>query len=301
MQKESVINIGDKMPKTIELSHSSIALAQSCWKKWYWKYVEKLTPLKQSDALTLGRFIHSAFDMHYSGFTKQEVVDWITKTADEEIAKAIPEDVESLTVIKYTVLGMWLFFPFQQYGTFANIKPEVSFRIKPAYALYFRGRIDGLVDDGKKWIRELKSTGLTFNQFERRSLISPQATDYTLAMKVLGHDVEGVMYDYIKKPLLRKRVNDTQETFGRRIMEDYRDRPEIYFNRHYVYRKDFELKRRLDLIINLGKEVRSRIRTNNFPRNMGSCFNFNAECPYAKICHCEKPDPLTVQVYFERS
>ena len=108
------------------------------------------------------------------------------------------------------------------------------------------------------------------------------------------------MYDYIKKPLLRKGAHEDMDGFGKRIMQDYVDRPDMYYSRHFVYRNEYQLQRFVQDVADVAAEIRRRTRTCEWRRNHEACFNFNSECPYAKICHCEQPDKITLEMYFKR-
>ena len=204
----------------MEISNNSSSIARTCWKQFDWRYNQKLTPIKQSPALSLGRSVHEAFDLHYKGKQKVDILTHIKKSFDEEIATLSPEDSEGLTIQKFTSLGMFSHFPYFSIQ-FDEIKSEMEFRIKLMRGVWFNGRVDGVVKkDGMWWLRELKTTGQTIRQFNQRVSTASQGTAYVWAMRKMGYDVKGIMYDYIKKPLLRKRVNENQFDFGSRILED---------------------------------------------------------------------------------
>ena len=268
--------------------------------KYKWHYIDGYTPYKKSHHITLGSAIHSAFDMYYNNFSDAAVMAYAKNQINEEISKASPTEAEDLTLVKYIMVGMWANFP-KDLWTFAKIDPELKFRINLIDDIWFVGRIDGLVEDesGKLWVRELKTTSMSFEQFERRSRTTSQGTGYVWAMRKLGYPVVGMMYDFIKKPLLRKKVQDNVDSFGLRIVEDYKSRPEFYFKRHFSYRNEEELELFEQDLIKTALEIKQRSKENNWCRNQDQCWNFNAECPYLKICFQKKPDPLTIQVYFE--
>ena len=285
----------------LEVSNNSTSIFKSCQKKYYWRYIKGLTPHKKSHALTLGSLIHSAFDMYYNGFTDEEVVKYIKDTAGEEIAKASPESAEDLVIAKYTALGMWVYYP-KDLSVFKEIKPEmeVRLRLKPMRGVKIILKADGLVTTDHMWIRELKTSGLNFEQFQRRCENSTQASLYTYAMKNLGLPVQGMMFDYIKKPLLRKSVKEDKDQFGYRIMMDYKARPDFYFQRHFAYLSDESLKLFEDDLITCVKDIRTRCRDGKWCRNAGSCWNFNSPCPYLPICFQEQPDQLTIDLFFNK-
>jgi len=245
--------------------------------------------------------------MYYNGFSENEVTGYITNTADEEIAKAPPDMAEDLLIMKYTALGMWLYYP-KDLSLFSKIIPELALKIKFDRGVDLVLRLDGLVMvDGKMWVRELKTTGMSFSQFEKRCETSPQCSTYTYAARKFGHPVEGVIFDFVKKPMLRRHVRESKEQFGKRILADYKDRPIFYYKRHYSYRS----KETLDLfeedlrttVKDLKRKCRTRkgVPVEEWSRNPDNCWNFNSACPYMPICFYKEPDPLTIELFFKQS
>lgn len=278
---------------------------RSCQKKYYWNYIEGLRPVRKTASLSLGSVIHEAFDWFYKGASSFEVLKSIHTTMDIQIDKAPLEDVEDLMIARYILTGMWNSFPFKitTFTDFKKIEPEMEFKVKVPRmrGVLFVGKVDGLVTDnnGLMWIRELKTTSQPFSQFELRCRQSSQGTGYIWALRQLGYPVQGVVYDYIKKPLLRKGVNETVDDYGKRIVLDYASRPDVYYKRHPSYRTDEEIAMFEKDLRQVAYDIRQKGRENSWHRNTDQCWNYNSECPYLKICFKEKPDPLTLQIYFE--
>ena len=284
----------------LEISINSTSIMRGCPMKYRWRYIDGLVPYKKSSQLSLGSVVHSAFNMYYNRFSDEEIVAYIAKTMYEEISKCSPSESEDLVISKYTALGMWMNYP-KDLSCFSSIKPEMEFRFPVVDDIEFVGKVDGLVEkDGKLWVRELKTTALSYSQFENRAKTSPQATGYIWGMRRLGHPVVGVIYDYIKKPLLRKNKSEDMHQFGHRIVEDYKNRPNEYFKRHYSYRSDEDLNIFEKDMIQVAKEIQRHSKANDWYRNPDSCWNFNSECPYKKVCFQSVPDSLTVQLYFTK-
>ena len=285
----------------MDISNNSSSVARSCWKKFYWRYNEKLTPIRQSPALTLGRVVHEAFDLYYTGTPVQDVILHIKKTFDEEIDKAAPDESEYLVIQKFTALGMFAHCNFLDTKKFEEIQSEKEFRVKLIPGVYFTGRLDGLVKKrGLWWVRELKTTSQSQRQFHQRCATSSQGTAYVWAMKKLGYDVKGIMYDFIKKPLLRKRVCEDQFEYGSRILADYKNKPDFYFGQIFSYRNDLELRMWEEDAISLAKDIQAKAKSGRYYRNTSACYSYNSECPYKKICFEEQPDNLMLQLYFRR-
>jgi hypothetical protein len=286
----------------IEVSHSKASMARGCWKKYYWCYEEGLRPVSRSVALTLGGIVHEGFDKFYKGEYDISVLKWLAQSFDDEISKVSLPDQEGLLIAKYTALGMWSFNP-EKHEKFDELKSEVEFniRLKGLRSVRLKGRFDGQVKkNGVWWVREVKTTGLNQRQFEGRAQTSAQASMYVHAARQLGYPVEGLMFDYLKKPLLRKRTDETAHDFGKRIYEDYKAKPKFYFGRVYTYRNPDQMSLFEEDTVDMVREIRSRHRTYRYPRNPDQCWNFNSECPYKKICFQKVPDPLTVQLYYTK-
>jgi len=287
----------------LEVSNNSLSTYRTCNKKWYWNYVEGLKPRQQVSALTLGSTIHEAFDRHYKGQTQQDIMNWIDKSYKEQIAKAPLEEQEQLYIDQKTCQGMFSNFPFKVM-TFEKIESEVEFRVRLCHGIYFRGRIDGKVQlAGRKWIRELKTSGETGTMFENRAAVSGQATGYVWAtIEETGDDIVGVLYDYIRKPRLEKRVTEDMYRYAQRVYDDYCDltKHKSYFRRYRTYRTPVDIAFWKQDTMQTAKHIRKCVHTGEFPRNTGSCFVFNRECAYKRICMEVKPDPMIIEMFYDK-
>jgi hypothetical protein len=286
----------------LRMSASQASTLRSCKMKYKFQYIDKLTPIKTKSSLTLGKIIHDCFEKYYNGMDNKDILAYINLSFAKEIANVGPEDVEDLTLAKYTALGMWLYYPHDKH--FEDMQPEVDFNVSMGWGVRLVGRVDGLIKKNNKyWIREAKTTGLSIRQFEGRMQTSYQATGYMWAVqKALGKPIQGLMYDCLKKPLLRKRSTETAEDFGKRIMDDYGDpiKQKHYFTRHYTYRTPDDLRRYEEDMKKLIKDLRRSRNQELWYRNPDACFMYNSECPYRKICFMDTPDPLTLELYFKK-
>ena len=282
----------------MRISYSSTSVARQCWKKFQFKYIEGLEPITKSINLTIGAVVHEAFDLFYKGFGDKEILKHINDSFAIEIAKQEKADIEDLVIGKYTALGMWQFYPYKSLKEFQEVYSEEQVII-PIGNYELTIKVDGRIKkDNVWWIRELKTTSYTQKQFEQRMASSAQVTGYVYGMRKKGYDVKGVMFDYIKKPILRKNKTEDMYQFGNRIMKDYQDRPKLYYGRLYTYRSEQDLKMYEKDMLAVAEEIEKRKASGEFYRNQDACFNFNSECPYKKICFQEKPDTLTLELYF---
>ena len=97
-------------------------------------------------------------------------------------------------------------------------------------------------------------------------------------------------------------MDESADDFGRRIMDDYGDekKQKHYFTRHYTYRTKDDIRRYKTDMAHLIGEICRRRDKGLWYRNPDACWSFNSECPYKKICFCDEPDTLTLDLYFTR-
>lgn len=287
----------------LNISYSRASVARGCWQKYKFRYIDGLEPTVKSTALSLGRIIHEAFNEFYNGLSDDDCLKFVASSFDKEIGKVELPDQEALVIAKYTGLGMWKNYPHKQLG-FDKIFPEEKFEVRLGNKLRgikFIGKVDGrILKDDVWWVREVKVTGLSQRQFAGRIGTSGQGTGYVYALKKKGYDVQGLMYDCIKKPLLHKGIYESVHDFGIRIYKDYADpkKKAMYYQRHYTYRNQDDLQLFQEGMETLAREIRQKERTGGFYRNPDQCWNYNSECPYHKICKTAIPDKLTTQLFF---
>ena len=279
-----------------------------CPRKYRFKYVENISPRSKPLPLYLGKIMHEAFDLWYKGHTDSDVLNYITTTYTVEITKAELSMQEDLIIDKWTAVGMWASYPWKDRKEFTEAESEKEFNITIGNLrnVRFRGIVDGLVQkDGTWWVRELKTTGMAVSQFYGRMKLSEQGTGYVYAMQKLGHNVAGIMFEGIKRPLIRKRVGDTAESYGMRIVGMYKDDAKLseqdrkYYVRYFSYRNPVEIRQFIEYVEAKVRDIRYKSRTDDWYREYSQCWNYNSLCGYASICHVERPDELTLELNFE--
>ncbi|MDD5428693.1 MAG: PD-(D/E)XK nuclease family protein [Candidatus Omnitrophica bacterium] len=290
----------------LNLSYSSAVDARSCTKKYYYRNILGLEPRLTTSALNIGSTVHECFEMYFNKRPAQEILQHIEDVYKETLALATTEaEEERMLIDKYTCLGMWTNYPFSEME-FEEVMPEKEFKVRlgSLRGVYLKGIVDGLMKrQGKWWIREVKTTSMDKRAFQSKASVSYQAAGYMYGVYKETHtEACGIVYDMIKRPLLRKGVHETAEDFGKRILADYSNpnKKEMYFDRYYSYRTEKEiLEFERDMVI-LARDLRRRIREGCWYRNTDACFTFNSECPYKKICWEDSPDSSLVEALYER-
>ena len=261
--------------------------------------MEGLEPIDQGPNLKLGMIVHDALYDYYNGMPPDQISKTIDEKFEEEKHKVEQSDVESITLMHAIARGMLDCFP-KDMLNFQSILPEHPF-VMNFNGMSIEGRLDGLVQkDNKWWVREVKTTSLAQRQFKERMNISEQAILYYWAARKMGFPVEGVLYDALHKPMLRKNQSEDAEMFALRVRLDYKSRPEHYFQREYVYKTQTDIKNFEEDLTAFQRELIVKREHGGFYRNNNSCLSFNSECVYKKICFMSKPDALTVSLFFKK-
>lgn len=292
----------------LRISNNSMSNA-SCWKKFYWKYVRGLTPRKRKHSMTIGTVVHDCFEKYYNGYTNSDVINFVSESYNEEKSTMEMADHEDLEISKHIALGMWAYYPYKNIDEFEEYIPEMEFSIPLASrrSVRFVGRIDGLVKiNGQWWIREVKTTGLSLGQFRGRCSVSGQVTGYVYALRRMGYDVKGVLFDCIKRPLLRRRVTETAGDFGKRIMSQTyltdSKMPAVerkYYTRHDEYRSALDIKLWLEDAGGVVDGIRKHMKDGRWRRDRDVCWKYNSLCGYNPICFQERPDQLTLELNYD--
>lgn len=292
----------------LEVSYSSSSDMRSCPKKFYYRNILGLQQKKKASSLRIGSTIHECFEMFFLHINAQDVINHIDDVYKKLLLNANEIEAEDYLIEKYICLGMWVNYPFNEME-FQEVVPEKKFRVKLGdrsnRGIYLTGTVDGLVKrDGKWWIREVKTTSQEREAFQRNAAVSYQASGYIYGIeKMLGIDICGVVYDYIRKPKLRKGVKEDAQAFADRIFRDYcnEEKKESYYDRYYSYRSTKEIQEYEKDMLMLAKEIRLSSKTGQWGRNTEACYDWNRECPYKKICWIDSPEKGMLDALYTKS
>lgn len=179
------------------LTASSSSTFLGCPRKYYYSYELGLKLAKQSVALKLGTAIHRGLEERARGQEFEQCYLAAIQTGSLN-------EYEAATI--YGLLGGY----FRHYGENDPLRvamePEQEFRHPIAGSRSFdaAGKIDGLaVIDGETVIVEHKTTGDSLaptSDYWQRLEFNPQLLTYREGARALGHEVEKVIYDVIRKP-----------------------------------------------------------------------------------------------------
>ena len=297
----------------LRISYTQTSYIRSCPRKYKFRYVDHLIPKVKDRFLLRGTVVHESFEKYFNGISLDDILKQILDIYDKELNKASVDNYEDMLIDKYVVYGMFKHYPFNDLD-FEEVIPEKEFDVKidGLRGVRLVGRVDGLVKkDGKWWIRELKTTGSPFYQVENRSRVSYQASGYIYGVqKALKIKINGILFDFIRTSMLRKKTTDTAQTFGERILDDYKNhmndsrtgmplRQSRMYKRYYSYRSPHQIAEYETDIVKAANQIRKCRKNKDFMRNPDVCYFYGKECPYLKICWLEnEPSENLIKAYY---
>lgn len=275
---------------------------RTCNRRYQIGYVEAIRPRKESTPLRMGSAVHIGIDARAQGMSEDDAIreaqaqyaelpDWIRTEEDinewqlevEIVSRLLSGYFWRYSVVEEEIVATEMEFELP------IINPETG-RATPNYT--FAGKIDKIVrrTDGVLVIREHKTTGESIDvtsDYWRRLRLDQQISGYMHAARALGHDVQTVDYDVIRKPSIRpklvKGVRESIEQFGERLTADIAERPEFYYCRRDLARLDSDLAQFQQELWDTAQIIHGQVTRNRFPRNTASCVR-PYRCQFLDIC-----------------
>lgn len=140
----------------------------------------------------------------------------------------------------------------------------------------------------------------------RKLLLDPQVSTYYAGAKSLGHEVDGCVYDVIRKPGLRPfkatpadvrkytkdgrlyanqhDLDETAEEYAARLVEEVGANPDKYYQRGNVVRLEAEEREAQQDTWDLARMMRENVLVERYPRNTDACTRYGRVCPYFAVC-----------------
>jgi hypothetical protein len=157
-----------------------------------------------------------------------------------------------------------------------------------------RGKIDaiGKLPDGRLCVIERKTVGEALDvdsKYWLKLQLDSQISRYMLAAMEMGYPVETIVYDVVRKPLIRITQKENLQQYLMRLRADLRERPDFYFARKEVVRLDSDLKEFQAEDVLHARMLRDSVLYERehgqsaWPRNTGACV-MPYPCPYLDSC-----------------
>lgn len=294
------------------LNNSRSKAFRSCPRLHYFRYELGYEPTEKAAALVTGTSWHGALEAWWTCLMdgrKSEALDVAVAALD-----AAPDEYEQIRA-ESMIAGYharWIDYPMDVLGV------EVPFE-SPLYdpitgdlsGFILGGTIDAICRVGDRvFVVEHKTSSQDFSPgsyYWQRLALDSQVSQYLAAGPALGYEFSGCLYDVIgKAPDIKPRLatpevdrkytkdgklyarqrdaDEDPEEFRARLLEAITEDPNRFYGRAEIVRIGDELEQSLLDVWQVGELIAEARELSRWPRNTDSCFSYNRECDFYKVC-----------------
>lgn len=303
-------------PELPLLTATRLRAFRSCARYHHLRYGERWQPAVEAEALRFGTLIHKGLEAWWTacGDGRDDPLDAALAATNTGAADDF-ERVRAHELLRgydarwradaalHEVLGVEAEYraPLLNPATMA-----------PSRTYQLGGKIDAIVrrrDDGRVVVVEHKTTSDPIEgdaaDYWQGLAIDGQISGYVVGAESLGHRVDEVLYDVIRKVELRpkratpvesrrytkqgvldarqRETDETVEEYAARVAEDVSANPGKYFQRRDVPRTNSQIAEFLQDAWQLGRAMRAMQLDGHAPRNPDACHRYGA-CPMWLAC-----------------
>lgn len=295
--------------ETRELTNSMRTKWSACHRAYKIAYVDRIRPVKTSDALAFGTAMHALLETYWTPGDRAPADEILARVEDAYVR-------QTLGALFDAYIAKW---GEQDAQDFDRVAAEVRFDaplMNPetggeSRTWHLAGKIDAIARRkayDQAIIVEHKTTSQDIgpgSDYWRKLPIDGQVSGYYVGAQCAGYDVRECLYDVVRKPALKpykatpadklkynkdgslsklcRLEDETPEEYGARIREDIASRPDYYFARVSVARSENDLAEYLYDMWSTGREIADAEKMQRFSRNPASCSIFGS-CEYFDVC-----------------
>jgi len=300
-----------------DVTQSSLATFRECPRKYQYQYQMGRVRRRESTALSLGKTVHGALETWWkSNGSLEAAAEWLQQNAvglEEPDACRVsamirhyrpPVNLQAVTGPRVIAdpLSMDDLVSFrpayeteeqQSWPEFDVVATEQTFKVditnprtgrkSQRYAL--KGMVDGLLrrrSDGALYVLEHKTTSEEIQGFgpywQRLSI------DHQISFYMLATGASGVLYDVLRKPLLRPRGRESMDDFAARCSETIGAEHEKYYQFREVRKTAADMQEAAADLWQQAQLLGHSEKHSFYPRNSGACRGLYGTCPFLDVC-----------------
>lgn len=293
------------------ITASRLKSARLCQRLHRYRYIDRVAPLHEPEALRFGTLMHGALEAWWSAPATDRLVAAVGWLSSQECdhydrARALAlmhgydtrwsgERLEAIVVE----------------GEFRArlINPETG---APSTRWDVGGKIDVIARDDDRRENVIVEHKTTSEEIEpgapywQRLRMDSQVSIYFDGAESLGYSVSRCVYDVIRKPALRplkatpiesrkytkdghlyanqRAFDETVDEFFGRLIDDIAEQPARYFQRGDVVRLDTERAEATHDTWQIAGQIREAMRMERYPRNPDACERWGRTCEFFDVC-----------------
>lgn len=306
------------LPDKMIWTASALRTFRTCRRKFFWRYVMRLGLEGINPNLVFGSAVHDALADWYCGkrTSMAKIAERYTKKllemTQQDTALQDQGDFDKWNQLLATFRGMMVGYSevYAQDKKRWNVTREnVEREFFVDFGDYaFAGKVDLIVSDKDgPLLVEHKTASQVGQSYIERLVLDTQIRSYVFgAVYGLGIKATRVLYDVVRKCMLRRKANESQASFDRRIADDYASRPDFYYfreklpvKRHSVDAFREELQQTHDEYVHI-ITTRDWRDPRSWTINDGACIDYQRLCPFFPLDTIGL-DPGTGLMYDQRS
>lgn len=306
------------------VTYTALQTFKNCRRRFNWRYVKELVPLRQDEALFFGTLIHNCLEIWHGARSRDAVHAYLancqaSKTDLFSAAAMMDAYIREYAVERWSVVALEKAFV----ATIVNPATGAASR-----SFEMRGKVDGIVcEDGRNYILEHKTASRIDAAYLERLWTDFQSKIYAhFIAQSLGIKIHGVEYNVLTKARLTQRVGETEEAFQERYaaacaanksgkstakrelpesdadfrarLDEFYARPGTFHRERLYFSKDDFDELRNELWELTQQLIHARNR-NAYYANSSQCFSWGKPCPYWKLCSNPKAQEFVIQTEYE--
>jgi hypothetical protein len=303
------------------ITTSSIKCKNRCPREYQFRVEQGIDSIESSRALNWGRVWDAVQAQLWSGLTTW-AASWAVNAGRADPAWLALDEVDriNIEVLAYGYVEYWrqaqasikLLGVKLQFSTPLR-NPETG-RISPLWDL--AGELDAMArENNRLLIVEHKSSSDDIGPgsiYWELLKIDSQCSNYFEGSRSLGYEPDAVLYDVVRKPLLKRLLatpeedrkytkptknnpesrlyanqrdhDETLDEYRQRLIEDVASRPEWYFSRAEVVRLESEEVEAGGDVWETAQSINQCQHRGRWPRNTQSCRRYNKLCAFWSVC-----------------
>lgn len=307
------------------LTASRMRAFRTCTRLHHFRYVEGWHTTSTPEALRFGSLMHAGLEAWW--LTTQR--NWNSCAAPQDIVSPLDEalavvsgaaadpfeGVRAEELLRGYETRWWV-----ESALYEVLAVEAEYRApmwnpdtdRDSKTWQLAGKIDGIVrrrSDGRTLVMEHKTTVEAINDdtdhYWSTLALDPQISGYVIGAEALGHSVDEILYDVIRKPAQRpllatpvearkftkdgrlyanqRAEDETLDEYRSRIRAAIEEAPDRYFQRRSIPRTQSQIR---DYLVSAWAQSRAmrdlQLANVSYP-NAEACHRFG-ECPLWKVC-----------------
>lgn len=267
-------------------SHSRINCYKQCPRMYKYKYIDRLEPIGDTDALNLGKAFHRGIEL--------DSVDELAKELDSDDYFTSEQNETNKVIVLAMVEAFLKKFPNHNK---CNVKHEVHIETnicgeEKDFQLY----ADAIVEvEGGLILREYKTASRIDSVYLDKLEFNDQISRYCYVIeKEYNKPVIGIEYYIAKKPLLRQKQSESLEQYRARLVERLMEEDNIVFINLHRTKEQLE-----EAYEDMKFDINNINNTRRFTQNLSNCSVYGG-CPYINLC-CKKEDAMLLYIKREEN